>query len=450
MPEHQKHGGVQHEHNLLEIDPMSHYSAETDDYQSADLNSYGSTGLSKVGFYCLISSMTFLACFTTLYAIPLIKKIIGNRKFCCNSCHQQLITQLLSCIGAGALLGLAMIDILPELREKISSIPKESPQAWTHTDGSSSSHHSDIHSENEESGFFSDHYPLAELGMLVSTFIVAILDVFIQRCFQFTCDQFDCHRDCPTKPKIRIESGSSSSSRDSSSVQTDSETQFLKEERSENEFLPQRRTVSKPIIGKITKIIAGLSLHSVLTGMSIGMRDSNEHMIAGIIGIIPHKVAVLIILSTLTLEINRISRFVHITIFSAALPVGILISIGVSKLPEGLFVCSLEALGCGAVFYVAVLEMLPDSLEGGWTVLKYLTVLAGIGIMAIIQASHSHSHGGGGGHHDNHHFGHATASHVVFDGKGFDSSGADYFEGFSVSAAEDIISVVDIGNQSAT
>ena len=58
------------------------------------------------------------------------------------------------------------------------------------------------------------------------------------------------------------------------------------------------------------------------------MRDSNEHMIAGIIGIIPHKVAVLIILSTLTLEINRISRFVHITIFSAALPVGILISIG--------------------------------------------------------------------------------------------------------------------------
>ena len=80
--------------------------------------------------------------------------------------------------------------------------------------------------------------------------------------------------------------------------------------------------------------------HLVLTGMSIGMRDSNEHMIAGIIGIIPHKVAVLIILSTLTLEINRISRFVHITIFSAALPVGILISIGTvftSPRQSGLF-----------------------------------------------------------------------------------------------------------------
>ena len=79
---------------------------------------------------------------------------------------------------------------------------------------------------------------------------------------------------------------------------------------------------------------------------------------------------------------------------------------------------------------------------------KYLTVLAGIGIMAIIQASHSHSHVPGS--HDDHHFGHGTVGHVVFDGKVFDSSGADFFEGFSVSANEDSIPVVDIGNQSAS
>ena len=57
-----------------------------------------------------------------------------------------------------------MIDILPELREKISSIPKE----YTHASSSQSAHaesssrHSDFHSE-EESGFFSDHYPLGLL-----------------------------------------------------------------------------------------------------------------------------------------------------------------------------------------------------------------------------------------------------------------------------------------------
>ena len=65
--------------------------------------------------------------------------------------------------------------------------------------------------------------------------------------------------------------------------------------------------------------------------------------------------------------------------------------------------------------------------------------------MAIIQASHSHSHGS----HDDHHFGLATIGHV-FDGKAFDSSGTEFFEGFSVNANEDIIPVVDIGNYSAT
>ena len=63
------------------------------------------------------------------------------------------------------MLGLAMIDILPELREKISSIPKE----YTYASSSQSAHeesssrHSDFHSEEEESGFFSDHYPLGLL-----------------------------------------------------------------------------------------------------------------------------------------------------------------------------------------------------------------------------------------------------------------------------------------------
>ena len=70
------------------------------------------------------------------------------------SINKQLITQLLSCIGAGALLGLAMIDILPELREKISSIPKESTNENRH------GHHDSHHSDEEQSGFFSDHYPL--------------------------------------------------------------------------------------------------------------------------------------------------------------------------------------------------------------------------------------------------------------------------------------------------
>ena len=104
--------------------------------------------------------------------------------------------------------------------------------------------------------------------------------------------------------------------------------------------------------------------------MSIGMVDSKDQLIAGLIALIPHKVAVLILLSTMTLEINQMSRFIHITVFSMALPSGIMLSLIVSKIEDGMVLCGFEALGCGAVFYVAIIEMLPNSLEGDWKILK--------------------------------------------------------------------------------
>ena len=111
-------------------------------------------------------------------------------------------------------------------------------------------------------------------------------------------------------------------------------------------------------------------MNSVLTGMSIGMVDSKDQLIAGLIALVPHKVAVLILLSTMTLEINQMSRFIHITVFSMALPSGIMLSLIVSKIEDGMVLCGFEALGCGAVFYVAIIEMLPNSLEGDWKILK--------------------------------------------------------------------------------
>ena len=36
-----------------------------------------------------------------------------------------MVTQVLNCLGAGVLLGLALLDILPELRESIASISTE-------------------------------------------------------------------------------------------------------------------------------------------------------------------------------------------------------------------------------------------------------------------------------------------------------------------------------------
>lgn len=54
--------------------------------------------------------------------IPLLSKLKKDSR---TNSKQQVITQVLNCLGAGVLLGLALLDILPELRESISSISSE-------------------------------------------------------------------------------------------------------------------------------------------------------------------------------------------------------------------------------------------------------------------------------------------------------------------------------------
>ena len=146
--------------------------------------------------------------------------------------------------------------------------------------------------------------------MLASTFFVAIVDNWIHQFCEFIFKR--------TKPQMTTDSEQHLVSNSiNPSLSSSLESQEVGNQ-------PQ----NKPIIGKITKIIIGLLLHSILTGMSIGMRDTEDEILAGLLAIIPHKLTVLIVLSTMTLEINRISRFVHILLFSIAMPIGFLLSIG--------------------------------------------------------------------------------------------------------------------------
>ena len=141
--------------------------------------------------------------------------------------------------------------------------------------------------------------------MLTSTFLVAMIDNWIHQLCEFI---FKRRRPQST---------------------TESEEQLVQRSLASSlESKGGNQAQNKPIMGKITKIVIGLLLHSILTGMSIGMRDTEDEILAGLLAIIPHKLTVLIVLSTMTLEINRISRFVHILLFSIAMPIGFLLSIG--------------------------------------------------------------------------------------------------------------------------
>ena len=72
-----------------------------------------------VSYYCTVSLCFFLVCFTLLYTIPTISKCFRRSNHKVTPKNQQLLNQLISCVGGGALLGLALLDVLPELRERI-------------------------------------------------------------------------------------------------------------------------------------------------------------------------------------------------------------------------------------------------------------------------------------------------------------------------------------------
>lgn len=245
---------------------------------------------------------------------------------------------------------MALLDVLAELRERIE------PE-------------------------FQKDYPLAELLMVISAFLVSILDTLIQRCFNNSSS---------------TRSETSDFDMDNDREENDSEEGAVlirgSEKPTKRSSVTDRR---KRNGGKVTKIIIGLFLHSILTGISVGMVSSKADLMAGIIALLPHKIAVLLLLSTMLLEIKSYSRLLHIIAFSSALPLGIIISgLVTASVHSPWILISLEALGSGAVFYVSCFEMLPEAFQGDWKILKCIFTIIGVSIIAILQIFHSDEHDG--------------------------------------------------------
>ena len=91
------------------------------------------------------------------------------------------------------------------------------------------------------------------------------------------------------------------------------------------------------------------------------MVSSSDDLITGIVALLPHKTAVLLLLSSMLIQVDRMKRVIYILVFSSALPLGILLAGLISGATDNKWVMvTLEAVGAGAVFHVAMLEMLPE------------------------------------------------------------------------------------------
>jgi len=274
------------------------------------------SGEISFGDNAVAAGVLFVFCFVMLFMLPVICHCLRRRDVLRNVGSGELLSKLASASGGGALLGLALFDVCPELRERI-----------------------DLESE----------YPLAEVLMIAATFLVAIVDNVIQQCFIG-------HAHSHSTKKSRLESRAQLLGDPNLD---DEESQMSSEISSIRFAVPEVEEASAN--SKVTKLIIGLSLHSCLTGISIGMVSSREDLVTGVMALLPHKTAVLLLLSSMLVKVDRMKRCVHVAIFSSALPLGILIAGIVSQQTDDKWVMvTLEAIGAGAVFHVAMIEMLPE------------------------------------------------------------------------------------------
>jgi len=307
------------------------------------------SGEISFGDNAVAAGVLFVFCFVMLFMLPVICHCLRRRDVLRNVGSGELLSKLASASGGGALLGLALFDVCPELRERI-----------------------DLESE----------YPLAEVLMIAATFLVAIVDNVIQQCFIG-------HAHSHSTKKSRLESRAQLLGDPNLD---DEESQMSSEISSIRFAVPEVEEASAN--SKVTKLIIGLSLHSCLTGISIGMVSSREDLVTGVMALLPHKTAVLLLLSSMLVKVDRMKRCVHVAIFSSALPLGILIAGIVSQQTDDKWVMvTLEAIGAGAVFHVAMIEMLPEALSGDRRIIKLFFAAFGAAIIAILQVFHSHEEG---------------------------------------------------------
>ncbi|CAG5083873.1 Oidioi.mRNA.OKI2018_I69.PAR.g10488.t1.cds [Oikopleura dioica] len=317
-----------------------------------------------------ITSM-FLFCAGILVILPLVdsclrkkkKDLEKNGKKTEKSCPSINFTDLASAAGGGALFSLALVDLVPELAEKVEAV-------------------------------YDKHYPLHQFLFICGIFFVAIVDDITQKivgCF------ISANKRRPSCRNLLSESNESEAALSDSSGSTDSmelrAVRFQIEEPDEN--APTRKAM---------KLIIGLSIHSCLTGLTVGMMG--EGLQTGLIALIPHKAAVLFLLSSMLIDVPKGPRTALIITFSAALPLGLIAAAIVSSSTTDTWtIIILEAIGAGAVMQVAIFEMLPDALSKPHRLMKIFTAFLGALVIAFMQTTHAEHGEHGEEHHleGNHH-----------------------------------------------
>lgn len=134
-----------------------------------------------------------------------------------------------------------------------------------------------------------------------------------------------------------------------------------------------------------------LSIHSIITGIALGIEDKTVQAVVILLAVLAHKGTASFALgvSLLRSKIDKKKFLSTISFFSFMTPLGIILgymfSVLLSGNAEQRFEAIFDALAAGTFIYIAILDILNEEFsERSKLISKYVFLLAGFGIMALV------------------------------------------------------------------
>ncbi|KAI6228058.1 Metal cation transporter, ZIP family [Aphelenchoides besseyi] len=301
--------------------------------------------------------------------------------------RSQIALSLLSCFCGGVILGVCLLELLPEARESLEKI--EAKLNW-------------------KAG-----YPYVELFTGVGLFIVYLVEELIGKFFGLKHDHSDegakeAFRDIEIVEQGTADFGASKKVPDelgtpgtiSPRPSTPATSSSASLQKDNNEMHNKRKAVANAL-----SFVLALVCHTSLEGFAFGVQDEVMSISSLFFGIISHKALVAFSVGmSLTKALNHNLKIVFILVTMLALfsPVGGLIGIlvqstGTESTPKAITSAILTCFSIGTFLYIAFFEILAPERHNDShpKLLQWLSCVLGFACMGLFIAlgeGHGHDH----------------------------------------------------------
>lgn len=281
----------------------------------------------------------------------------------------RLVISFASCFAGGVFIGACMLDLIPDVEEKIAAVLTEIQQDYN----------------------VDFDYPLAQFIIVLGFFMILTIE---QTVLYF---QESWMSEAERQPLLSRHSHSSPNQHgDYAAIERqDSITGVSNQAHHADDGHADHGHISHGVFEhsslRSILLLLALSLHSIFEGLAIGLQEQSHNLISIFLAVILHKAVMAFSLglniaqSSLSVKAFVVSNI----IFSAASPLGLAIGIGVSdlpsSLPQNIANGVLQGISGGTFLYITFFEVLPHELNVPTNRLwKVLFVILGFSVICGI------------------------------------------------------------------